>query len=134
MTEPNTQRPDPRLLLTPQVAVPWPVPAEFYPHAISVLKPRRYKDRDGNWRTDWTQPTRTPARGWVQVSTVAEVRVEREALVSEYLLVCPADTPIDGYSKVEWDGKRFDVIGPPDRTSTPHGWHHTEIRLRYVEG
>lgn len=103
-------------------------------HDVVIVNPRLGADRYGNEVKDWFAATRTPSRAWVAQRTASETRDGREALDTSWTIVLPPDTDISGLSRVEWDGRTFEVDGAPRPAHTRRGLHHLEATLRIVEG
>lgn len=103
-------------------------------HDVVIVNPRLGTDRYGNEVKDWFAATRTPSQAWVAQRTASEIRDGREALVSSWTIMLPADTDISGLSRVEWAGRTFEVDGEPVLAHTRRGPHHLEATLRIVEG
>jgi head-tail adaptor len=103
-------------------------------HDVVIVNPRLGTDRYGNEVKNWFAATRTPAKAWVAQRTASEIRDGREALVGSWTIMLAPDTDISGRSRVEWDGRTFEVDGEPRPAHTRRGPHHLEATLRLVEG
>jgi hypothetical protein len=91
-------------------------------------------DAYNNKVADWTNPTRVTEPARLEQTAATEVTVDRDTLVSDWLLFSAADSAIEGHKRVEARGSTFEVVGKPalfyDRSSP----HHYETRLRLIEG
>lgn len=89
----------------------------------------------GNPYLDWSAATRTTVEGvTVQPLPAAElVDPSRDAVVTRYTLIAPADTALDAVDRVEWQGIAFEVDGAPMiwRTGV---LDHVEAILQMVRG
>lgn len=72
-------------------------------------------------------------KGWVAASAATEQATDRETRLSEYDVALPADTPVDGTSRIEYENRMHEVVGRPRTAHTPRGAHHIELVMRIVE-
>lgn len=86
-------------------------------------------------------PTRAKASeysvlGYLEQTDATEVAVDRETFVSNWLLVLPAGSAIDGGDRVRYDSDSYEVVGQPARPWNPRTRRedHVEVRLRQVTG
>jgi len=71
-----------------------------------------------------------PAR-FEQLSSDEFVR-DRDTVVADWRVFLPAEAAVTPFSRVEVDGKTFEVWGDPIEQRAPRGIHHLEVRLRRV--
>lgn len=91
-------------------------------------------DPYGGNRPDWTTATRSSRPAWLEQTTGAEHSGDdRQAAVSEWLLMLYADAAIEHGDRVEHNSRTFEVVAPPDVKWALGGPHHTEARLRLVQ-
>lgn len=109
------------------------IPPDLLTQAVTIVHAGSTTDRYGNTVPDWDAATRTTVMAWVQQTTGSEVTEQRNAQIGDWLMICdPA--AVTGADRVEWAGLVFEVLGPPAPVPTPQGIHHTEVRLRTVDG
>lgn len=112
------------------------------PGTVTVIRAIRETDRYGNTVYDWAAADRTEYVAWVEqriapaAGTQSEHVTDRNAQASLWLLIVPPDADIDGRDRVEYDGRTFEVIGPPwtVKTRRTSAAHHIEANLRWLEG
>lgn len=103
-------------------------------HTVTVVRAATTVDRYGNTVKDWDAATRRTLRGRMVQLAQAENRDGREAEIGTWRVFLPADDPINGRDRVQWDGLTFEVDGPPNRAWNGTREHHVEAALRIVEG
>jgi hypothetical protein len=106
----------------------------FLIHDVTIVRPATTTGRGSDVVKDWANATETAATGWVAQMTNSDVRDTRSGDVSEWVLQTAATTDIAPGDRVVWGVMLFDVVGHPNPAWTPRGEHHTEARLRLVEG
>lgn len=103
-------------------------------HDVTVVNPRIGADRYGNEIKDWYAASRTATKAWVAQRSATEDRDGREALVTDWMVVLPPEVDVSGLSRLEWDGRTFELDGEPRPAYTRRGLHHWEATVRIVEG
>lgn len=73
-----------------------------------------------------------PAR--LEQTGTSERTVDRNTVVSTFRLFLPPEAVVDALDRVEVDGESYEVVGEPNRLTTPRGLHHLELELRLVRG
>ena len=106
----------------------------FFVHDITITRPGSTAGRGSSTVKDWSTATSERATGWVAQRSTDDVRDTRDGDVSEWLLQTAATTDVRPGDRIEWSDLTFDVVGRPTPAWTPRGHHHTECRLRVVEG
>jgi hypothetical protein len=107
---------------------------QFFVHDITIVRPGSKAGRGSSTVADWSASTSTAATGWVAQATADDVRDNRTGDESEWVLQTAATTDVRPGDRVVWGSLTFDVVGRPNPAWTPRGHHHTECRLRLVEG
>ncbi len=75
---------------------------------------------------------RWPAR-LEQVSGV-EVAVGDDRVLTDWVCYLPPETVVDPSDRIEYGGRTFEVVGPPQVLMRAQGPGHLEARLRFVQG
>lgn len=79
----------------------------------------------------------TPAAvGYVEQTAAKEITVGQETYTTDWLVVLPAGTAIDGSDRIVHDGRLLEVIGSPHEAWNPRrrAVDHVEVRAREVTG
>lgn len=63
-----------------------------------------------------------------------EEEINRDVRLNRYAVVLELEATIDGISELEWQGRRYRVIGEPREYASYRGGHHYEIEIRREEG
>lgn len=100
----------------------------------TILRAPLVEDRNNNLMPDWDNASETAVCGWSNQTAESEVLTDRDAQVSEWIYFVPAGTDITALDRVRLAEGTFEVMGPPNRASTPRREHHVEVKLRLVEG
>lgn len=111
------------------------VPAHLLTTAVTKVRPASTTDSSGNAVLDYgASATRTSDLAWVQQDSGTEPLAEgRDPLERGWLLITN-DADVHGRDRYEIGALVFEVDGPPAPYNTPGGFHHTEVRLRSVDG
>lgn len=72
--------------------------------------------------------------GIVQQTDATEVTVDRDTQVTDWLLTFFRDVTLTGRDRVKQDGRKFEVVGAPNRLTGPRGVRQVEARLRHLDG
>lgn len=74
--------------------------------------------------------------GYVEQTAATEITVDRETYTTDWLVVLPAGTPIDGSDRIVHGGKLLEVIGSPHEAWNPRRRmvDHIEARCRESDG
>lgn len=103
-------------------------------HTVTVFNPsvdvsmNRYGDEELEWDDG------TVVRARVQQDDAEEIIINRDTRVTTYTAFLPYGTTISALSIVEWDTRRFRVVGRPDVVDGLSAPHHLEAKLEEVEG
>lgn len=101
---------------------------------VTIIVPGITIDTYENPVLDWPGATRTDVLGRLEQASSVEVTLQRDTVVSDWLLFLHPDVSINPLDRVEADGRVFEVVGAPAPAQAPWGVHHLEVRLRYLEG
>lgn len=63
-----------------------------------------------------------------------EDEINRDVRINRYGVIVDLDAELDGLSELDWNGKRWEVIGEPRLYSSHRGGHHYEFEIRRTEG
>jgi hypothetical protein len=116
------------------------IPARLFPVTVTIRHAPVTTDRYGNTARDWSRASTVSTPAWVerqagrQGSGSGESLAGRDELYSTFRLVLPVGVLIEGRDRVDYDGRTFEVQGPPDTVLTPRGAHHIEAILLWREG
>lgn len=91
-------------------------------------------DEYQNQVRDWAHPALAGVFGLVQPTESTEVTVDRNTVVSNWLLFLPVSASIDARARVTDGTTTWEVAGQPAVIRTPRGPHHIECRLVSIEG
>jgi hypothetical protein len=100
----------------------------------TIVHPGETVDRYGNSIPDWVHPTTTLTMGWLAQQGGSEDRQRRDAEVSNWSLVLPAEIELSALDRVIIGTTTYELVAPPNEAWTPRGPHHIEATLRLVEG
>jgi len=109
------------------------IPTRLLPLTVTWQQPAATTDEYGNTIVDFSDPTETAIRAWLQDSTTVEQRDGRDTVRTTRLLITN-ELGITAHDRVIVDGRIFEVDGEPSTVDTPAGPHHLEARLLTVEG
>jgi len=111
------------------------IPAHVLRQTVTVLRPGTTTDRYGNTTTSWATAARHDVAAWVEQTAASENTDQRDGQTADWLALLAPDADVNGRDRVLFDGKTFEVIGPPTPRNTLRGkTHHLEATLRWVEG
>lgn len=104
-------------------------------HTVTIVRAGTLTDGYGDTVADWSTATSTSAKARVAHRSSDEELGERDARLSEWVAYFETGTDVTATDRIEWDGRTFEVVGPPNpapaRSSTAH---HIEANLREVLG
>lgn len=106
----------------------------FFIHDVSILRPGTTSGRGSDVVADWSTATSEQAWGWVAQLSTDDIRDTRSGDEATHLLQTAATTDVRPGDRIVWGTDIFDIVGRPNAAYTPRGHHHTEVRLRIVEG
>jgi hypothetical protein len=109
----------------------------FYVRDVTVQRAGLAVDRSGGEIKDWANPEVVfSGKGWLGRLAESEVGGNRSAEQATWVLRLPAavDVTADDRVTVTDQPGTFEVDGPPNRSWTPRGQHHTRVPLRTLEG
>jgi hypothetical protein len=111
------------------------VPAHMLPHTVTRIRPST-TTQYGNALPNYTVPpaTSTTMAAWMQQDEREEEFAEGRDPLDQLWLMVTNDSDVLGLDRITWDGRTFEVTGPPAPVYTPAGYHHTESTLRIVQG
>jgi hypothetical protein len=103
---------------------------------LTIVAPGARTDDYGNPVPDWDNPIRIPALGYLEQTTAVEITLDRDTVISDWLLVVPVGTAINTLDQVDVDGITYEVVGAPWPADNPRlrVVDHIEARLRHVSG
>lgn len=108
------------------------IPSHLLVHTVTLTHPTTSTDSYNVENLTYSGGASIAA--WLQQSTRAEPLADgRDPLVQTWLLMTNEED-IRGRDRVTFDGVVYEVEGPPEKTYTPAGFHHTEATLRVVAG
>lgn len=105
----------------------------FLVHDVIVVEPSTRTDRTDTI-LDYATTTRTSERWWMAQQTSTDIRDTRTGQVTTWLATAPAESAVTAKSRVEHDGRVFEVVGVPLEARTRTKVHHVEVQLREVTG
>lgn len=119
------------------------IPPRLLPHQVTRVRPVALAS--SAYGTTWdygASAGRSTFAGWLEQadqSTLSETVEPTRATIEQRWNLITNYVDIDANDRIEWPGHPagmhiFDVDGPPEPAYTPRGPHHTECRLRRVEG
>ena len=97
-------------------------------HDVIVSNPT-YIDDNGDRVADWTNPTSTAEKWWIEQVRTGETVGNRTAVESFWFGAAPADSTVTAASRVVFGGRNLEVDGDPAVKPTPRGDHHIEVDL-----
>ena len=104
------------------------------PHRVQVLTAGTTNDRVGSAVESWDDATSEPAGAFVQPTAGTEVHGPTGTRLEASFLVF-LDRPITAEQRLAWRGRTYLVDGVPLDVEDGSGrYHHTEARLKLVEG
>lgn len=111
------------------------VPDLLLPHTVTRVRPATSTDAYNNTIYDHGDAAaRADLSAWMQQDKRARPRSDgRDPLVDWWLLITN-EQDLNGRDRIEFNGTVFEIDGPPEPTSTPAGFHHTEATLKAVRG
>jgi hypothetical protein len=111
------------------------IPESDLPMVVTLVHPVVTSDRYGNPTHDYgPAATRTPIRGLIDQESASESTPDgRTKIVGMWRLITNHRT-IDAADRIEWDGLVYELDGPPWPAWDFQAFHHTEARLRRIEG
>lgn len=110
------------------------IPARVLRDTVTRLRASSTTDRYGNTTTSWTNAARVELAAWIEQASASENLENRDQLASDWLAIFAPDADVQGRDRIEWDGKTFEVVGPPTPRNTLDGLHHIEATLRWIDG
>lgn len=111
------------------------IPARFLPITATLVHPAIVIDRYNNTVYDYgSAATRTPIATWIDQSAADDSASDGRTPITGGWKLITNHSGIDAADRIEWDAETFELDGPAWPVYTPAGVHHTEARLRRVEG
>lgn len=111
------------------------IPDIDLPMTVTLIRPAATTDRYDNPIYDYgPAATRTPIRCLIDQESASESTPDgRTKIVGMWRLITN-HRPIDAADRIEWDGNVYELDGPPWPAWDFTAYHHTEARLRRIEG
>lgn len=107
-----------------------------FPMTATCITPGEKDDR-GNTVPDWKNPAATKEYNvWVwQNSSVEDADDGRDPTILTWSLMVDAENDVfTDKQRWVWNGETFDVFGMPEPCFTLKKYHHTELRMKQVNG
>lgn len=111
------------------------IPEVYLPMSVTLVHPATTTDRYGNPSYDYgAAATRATITCLIDQESASESTPDgRNKIVGMWRLITNHDG-IDAADRIEWDGVAYEFDGPPWPAHHFSGFHHTEVRLRRIEG
>lgn len=102
------------------------------PHRIRPVASVEHVDDYGNRRRVPGEPgDELPA--YVQPSRVTEDGTDGQTRETRHkVFLGPEPHGLDAWSHLEWEGRRYELVGDPRRHDSPAGRHHVTVTIRRV--
>lgn len=116
------------------------IPGRLLPHSVVRVRPAAVVDPTYGTTWDYGAPAaRSTFPAWLEQVDADERFDESRGVIEQRWSMLTNISDIDTNDRIEWAGhpagaKVFAVDGPPEPAYTSRGPHHTESRLRIVEG
>ncbi len=91
-------------------------------------------DEYNNQVSDWTSPTETEWPARLEQLAGREVTLDQQTEVADWICYLPPEADVQGGDRLQVDGRTFEVVGPPNRATTPRRASHLEVSLRHITG
>jgi hypothetical protein len=101
---------------------------------VEVVTPGVTTSRVGDVVLDWDNPTRVVTKAWVETTSTREDEEMRDQEVTRVRFFLQSGVRVSNECVIEWEGRTFQVDGPPAPRFRPNGLHHLEVRAKEVEG
>jgi hypothetical protein len=111
------------------------IPDGYLPITATLIHPASIADRYGNSKLDYgAAATRTSFPALIEQESASESTPDgRTKIAGMWLLITNYDG-IDAGDRIQWDGVLYELDGPAWPAHDFSGYHHTEARLRRMEG
>jgi hypothetical protein len=111
------------------------IPDAYLPLTVTLIRPATVTDRYGNTSYDYgAAATRTAITALIDQESASESTPDgRMKIVGMWRLITN-QAGIDAADRIDWDGAVYELDGPPWPAYHFSGFHHTEARLRRMEG
>ena len=106
-------------------------------HDVTIVRPAVKVGRGSDTVKDWATATRSTVKGWISQTGTNDNTAGpgvREAAVSQWVLFTLPTVDVRPGDRIEWGSLTFEVDGTPHPAWTPQGHHHTECKLKAVDG
>lgn len=116
------------------------LPDRLLIHQVTIVNPAEDIDAYGNQIWDYEHSGAVTVPGWLQQDSRGEQFGEGRATDTESWLLMTNHAEITDKARVEWTGPNglmiFELDGPaaPVYAGLAQTYHHTEARLRRIEG
>ena len=107
------------------------IPAHLKPHQIIPLPAVDEIDAYGNHRRV-PGPPAAPVLAYIQPDSNTELVTEGQVRIAQWRVYLDPVEGLDSWSALEWEGRRYEVVGDPARFDTPDGRHHLRLVMRRV--
>lgn len=104
-------------------------------HDVVIVKPGVTVSRAGDTRYTWENPaSRTDVRAWVETRSASEDESLRDRSELEVRFFFLPIVVISNEDRLEWAGRTFSVVGPPQAKYSSRGLHHYEVEAVEFNG
>lgn len=116
------------------------LPGHLLIHRVTVINPAQDTDAYGNVVWDYAAGTTRTVCGWMQQDARAEQFTDGRAADTEAWLLMTNESAIADKARVRWTAPQgemtFELDGPaaPVYAGLGRAFHHSEVRLRRIEG
>ncbi|MFB9661595.1 hypothetical protein ACFQS3_02635 [Glycomyces mayteni] len=110
-----------------------------FPDTAVLVTPVYEADNRGNKKLTYKTPPATasePFNAWLQQDSTADIAEDgRTPTVMTWLLMAEIpELTITGIERIRCRGLEFEIFGVPEVCNTLKGYHHTEMRLKRIDG
>lgn len=112
------------------------LPGHLLIHAVQVVNPAATTDAYGNVTYDYSAGTTRTVCGWMQQDQRAEQFADGRATDTAQWLLMTNESEFADKARVRWHEMTFELDGPaaPVYAGLSRSFHHSEVRLRRIEG
>lgn len=111
------------------------IPDQFLPMTVTLIHPATVgPDRYSNPIYDYEAATRTSISALIDQQSASESTPDGRTKITGMWRLITNHDGIDAADRIEWDALTFELDGPPWSAWGFSGFHHTEARMRRLEG
>jgi hypothetical protein len=112
------------------------IPDVYLPMTVTLVHPAPTTDRYGNPDVyDYgAAATRTDIAALIDQQSASESTPDGRTKIAGMWRLITNHDGIDAADRIEWEGAVYELDGPPWPAWHFSGYHHTEARLRRMEG